>query len=71
MKKFIIQHVMHGAQALLCDAAVAELTVTYEYQLGCDGTDKVRNFQGCYSETGFHIGLDRNFVCLWRRHNCN
>ncbi len=26
---------------------------------------------GCYSETGFHIGMDRNFVCLWRRHNCN
>jgi hypothetical protein len=19
---------------------------------------------------GFHIGMDRNFVCLWRRHNC-
>jgi hypothetical protein len=27
--------------------------------------------QGCYSETGFHIGMDRNFVCLWRRHNYN
>ncbi len=27
--------------------------------------------QGCYSETGFHIGMDCNFVCLWRRHNCN
>ncbi len=27
--------------------------------------------RGCYSETGFHIGMDRNFVCLWRRHNCN
>ncbi len=26
--------------------------------------------QGCYSETGFHIGMDGNFVCLWRRHNC-
>ncbi len=26
---------------------------------------------GCYSETGFHIGMNRNFVCLWRRHNCN
>ncbi len=25
---------------------------------------------GSYSETGFHIGMDRNFVCLWRRHNC-
>jgi hypothetical protein len=24
--------------------------------------------QGCYSETGFHIGMmDCNFVCLWRR----
>ncbi len=21
-------------------------------------------------ETGFSIGMDRNFVCLWRRHNC-
>jgi hypothetical protein len=20
--------------------------------------------------TGLHIGMDRNFVCLWRRHNC-
>jgi hypothetical protein len=20
--------------------------------------------QGCYSETGFHIGMDRNFVCF-------
>jgi hypothetical protein len=27
--------------------------------------------QGCYSETGFHIVIDRNFVCLWRSHNCN
>ncbi len=27
--------------------------------------------RGCYSETGFHIGMDRNFVCFWRRHNCN
>jgi hypothetical protein len=26
--------------------------------------------QGCYSEKGFHIGMYRNFVCLWRRHNC-
>jgi hypothetical protein len=26
---------------------------------------------GLYSETGFHIGMDRNFVCLLRRHNCN
>ncbi len=26
--------------------------------------------QGWYSETGFHIGMDRNFVCLWRRRNC-
>jgi hypothetical protein len=25
----------------------------------------------CYSETGFQIGMDRNFVCLWRRHNCS
>ncbi len=25
---------------------------------------------GCYSETGFHISMDRNFVCLWCRHNC-
>jgi hypothetical protein len=23
-----------------------------------------------YSETGFHIGMDNNCVCLWRRHNC-
>ena len=27
--------------------------------------------QGWYSETGYHIGMDRNFVCLWGRHNCN
>ncbi len=27
--------------------------------------------QGCYSETGFHIGMDLNFDCLWHRHNCN
>jgi hypothetical protein len=26
---------------------------------------------GCYSQTGFHIVMDGNFVCLWRRHNCN
>ena len=26
--------------------------------------------QGWYSETGFHIGMDRNFARLWRRHNC-
>ncbi len=28
-------------------------------------------FQDCHSETGFRIGMGRNFVCLWRRHNCN
>jgi len=27
--------------------------------------------QGWYSKTGFHIvDMDRNLVCLWRRHNC-
>jgi hypothetical protein len=26
--------------------------------------------QARYSETGFHIGMDSNFVCLQRRHNC-
>ena len=25
---------------------------------------------GWYFETRFHIGMDRNFVSLWRRHNC-
>jgi hypothetical protein len=25
--------------------------------------------RGRYSETGFHIGMDRSFVSLWRRHN--
>ncbi len=25
---------------------------------------------GLYSETGFHIGMDRYFACSWRRHNC-
>ncbi len=29
-----------------------------------------KDFQGWYSETEFHICVDRNFVCLWRRHNC-
>ncbi len=27
-------------------------------------------YLGWYSAMGFHIGKDRNFVCLWRRHNC-
>ncbi len=31
---------------------------------------KLLDLLGCYSETGFHIVVDRNFVCLWRRHNC-
>jgi hypothetical protein len=26
--------------------------------------------QCLYSETGFHFGMDCNFVCLRRRHNC-
>ncbi len=25
---------------------------------------------GLYSETGLHIGMERNFVCSWRRPNC-
>jgi hypothetical protein len=25
---------------------------------------------GWYSKTGYHIDMDCNFVCLWRRHNC-
>jgi hypothetical protein len=32
--------------------------------------DRKFTFLGCYSETGFHIGTDGNFVCLWRRHDC-
>ncbi len=27
--------------------------------------------QCCYSEMRFHISMDRNADCLWRRHNCN
>ncbi len=26
---------------------------------------------GCYSWNGSQIGMDRNFVCWWRRHNCS
>jgi hypothetical protein len=26
--------------------------------------------QGLHLETWFHIGMDRNFVCLWCKHNC-
>jgi hypothetical protein len=26
--------------------------------------------QGLYSETGFHNGMERKFVCSWRRPNC-
>ncbi len=26
--------------------------------------------QGLYSETGYPIGMERNFVCSWCRHNC-
>jgi hypothetical protein len=37
-------------------------------------TDEIHLFRkknlGLYSETGFHMGMYRNFVCLWRRHNC-
>ncbi len=29
------------------------------------------SFRGCHSETGFHLVMERNFVCLWRRNNCN
>ncbi len=25
---------------------------------------------GLDSETGFHIGMEHNFVCAWRRPNC-
>jgi hypothetical protein len=34
--------------------------------------EQCENFlnQGCDSETGVHIVMERNF-CLWRRHNCN
>ncbi len=31
----------------------------------------IYTLQGCYSETGLHIVMDRNFVCSWRSHNCN
>jgi hypothetical protein len=27
-------------------------------------SDLKRETQGCYSKTGIHIGMDRNFVCL-------
>jgi hypothetical protein len=29
------------------------------------------SYRAVYSETGFHIGMDCNFVCLWLSHNCN
>jgi hypothetical protein len=32
---------------------------------------KLLDLLGCYLETRLHIVMDRNFVCLWRRHNCN
>ncbi len=32
-------------------------------------SEKTRRVLGWYSETGFHIGMDRNFFCLWCRHN--
>jgi hypothetical protein len=38
--------------------------------MALDGFPPKQNL-GCYSETGGHIVMDRNFVCLWRRHNCN
>ncbi len=36
----------------------------------CRHKISMRICRGCYSETGFHIGMDRNFVCSWCRHNC-
>jgi hypothetical protein len=37
------------------------------------GVSKVPVLTGLlrYSETGVHFVMDRNFVCLWRRHICN
>ncbi len=34
-------------------------------------TFSIVSAQGCYSETVLHIGMGRNFVCLWHRRNCN
>ncbi len=41
--------------------------VRHEREISNGGRKKL----GWYSETGFHIGMDRNFVCLCRKHNCN
>ncbi len=40
---------------------------------GIEGVNKVRSAKADIqtSERGFHIGMDSNFVCLRRRHNCN
>jgi hypothetical protein len=39
--------------------------VTVRRSLGCCSTTL-----GLFSETGFHYGMERNFVCSWRRPNC-
>ncbi len=46
---------------------------TYKYDLSYTplgiSVDESETHSGWYSETGFNIDMDHNFVCLWRRHH--
>ncbi len=51
--------------------SVSKLIHWHSYSHSWEWTEVVENVTwdpGWYSETVFHIGMDRNFVCLWR--NC-
>jgi hypothetical protein len=57
--------ISHEAISTLWLLGIFSIKYTYNYFLVKETS------LGCYSETGFNIDMDRNFVCLWRRHNCN
>jgi hypothetical protein len=41
------------------------------FQMSSSVNIEVNIDQGRYSETGVHIVMEHNFVCVWRRHHCS
>jgi hypothetical protein len=40
------------------------------WDMGNSSVTYLYSLLGIYSKTGFPYGVERNFVCLWRRPNC-
>jgi hypothetical protein len=77
-KHLIIKNATPHPSPLLCDLAtlycmlqaMRKLRTENEYNDILNKLLPLLHYVGLYSETGFYYGIERNFVCSWRRPNC-